>query len=38
MDEGDELVVLIENQDESLRYDLIEAVKICSRPARLIEE
>jgi|TARA_R110002073_G_scaffold292707_4_gene458000 hypothetical protein len=38
MDENDELVVLIENPDESLRHDLIAAVNICPRLALSIED
>ncbi len=38
MDEDDELVVLIENPDEPLRYDLVAAVNICPELALLMEE
>ena len=38
MDEDDELVVLIDEPDESLRYDLIAAVNICTRLALSMEE
>lgn len=38
MDEDDELVVLIENPDEPLRYEVIAAVNICPGLALLMEE
>ncbi|MBV1906340.1 MAG: ferredoxin [Pseudomonadales bacterium] len=38
IDDSDELVVLIENPDESLREDLMAAVNVCPRLALSIED
>ena len=38
VDDNDELIILIENPDESLRDDLVAAVNACPRLALSIEE
>lgn len=38
VNENDELILLIQNPDESLREDLVAAVNVCPRLALSIEE